>query len=67
MRLPKVTPEKEDIDYTRAQQIVDYAHEHGINYFDTAHMYHGGMSEEFVGHALKNITGPVIFWQPRCR
>ncbi|SDN89892.1 aldo/keto reductase [Acetanaerobacterium elongatum] len=61
MRLPKVTPEKEDIDYTRAQQIVDYAYEHGINYFDTAHMYHGGMSEEFVGHALKKYNRSSYF------
>lgn len=53
MRLPKISPDKEDIDYTKAQEIVDYAFAHGINYFDTAHMYHGGKSEEFVGHALK--------------
>lgn len=61
MRLPKVTPEKDDIDYPRAQQIVDYAYEHGINYFDTAHMYHGGMSEEFVGHALKKYDRSSYF------
>lgn len=53
MRLPKITPDKEDIDYEKAQEIVDYAFASGINYFDTAHMYHDGMSEEFVGHALK--------------
>nr|WP_319488838.1 aldo/keto reductase [uncultured Caproiciproducens sp.] len=53
MRLPKTSPDKEDIDYDKAQEIVDYALSHGINYIDTAHMYHGGKSEEFVGHALK--------------
>lgn len=53
MRLPKVSPDKDDIDYEKAQEIVDYAYAHGVNYFDTAHMYHGGKSEEFVGHALK--------------
>lgn len=53
MRLPKVSPDKEDIDYKKAQEIIDYAFAHGVNYFDTAHMYHGGQSEVFVGHALK--------------
>lgn len=52
MRLPLVTPEKPDIDYERAQEIVDYAIAHGVNYFDTAYGYHGGKSQHFVGHAL---------------
>lgn len=53
MRLPRTNPEKADIDYARAQEMVDYAYSHGVNYFDTAFMYHDGMSEEFLGHALK--------------
>lgn len=53
MRLPKVSPEKADIDYDRAQEIVDYAYANGINYFDTAYMYHEGQSEKFIGQALK--------------
>jgi len=53
MRLPKMNPDKEDIDYEKAQEMVDYALANGINYIDTAHMYHDGASEEFVGHALK--------------
>ncbi len=61
MRLPKVSPDKEDIDYARAQEIVDYAFAHGINYFDTAHMYHGGKSEEFVGHALQKYDRNSYF------
>lgn len=51
MRLPK-TPEGE-IDEKRAQEIVDYAYESGVNYFDTAYMYHDGKSESFIGKALK--------------
>lgn len=53
MRLPKLSPEKEEIDYAEAQKLVDYAFEHGVNYFDTAYRYHGGDSELFVGQALK--------------
>lgn len=52
MRLPKISPDKEDIDYEKAAEIVDYAYTHGINYFDTAYPYHGGKSEIFVGDVL---------------
>lgn len=53
MRLPKIYPDKDDIDYEKAQEIIDYAFSAGINYFDTAHGYHGGQSQIFLGHALK--------------
>lgn len=33
-------------------QLVDYAIEHGVNYFDTAPMYMGGRSEVLMGEAL---------------
>ena len=33
-------------------QLVDYAIEHGVNYFDTAPMYMRGRSEELTGEAL---------------
>ena len=39
MRLPQ-TPDKA-IDETELQRMVDYAVEHGVNYFDTAYPYHG--------------------------
>ena len=53
MRLPKIDPDKDDIDYEKAQEIIDYAYSHGVNYFDTAYGYHGGKSELFVGEAMK--------------
>ncbi len=53
MRLPKINPDKEDIDYDKAQEMIDYALAHGINYIDTAFPYHAKTSEDFVGHALK--------------
>lgn len=41
------------IDRARAQAIIDFAMEHGVNYFDTAYVYHSGASETFLGEALK--------------
>lgn len=53
MRLPKVSPDKQDIDYPEAQKLIDYAYAHGVNYYDTAYVYHDQKSETFVGHALQ--------------
>ena len=53
MRLPKVEGENEKIDRKRAEEMIDYAMAHGINYYDTAYRYHGGESELFIGEALK--------------
>jgi len=50
MRLP-VTGDK-NIDEARAQEMIDFAMESGINYYDTAYRYHGGQSELFIGKAL---------------
>jgi predicted aldo/keto reductase-like oxidoreductase len=41
------------IDREKAQAIIDYAITKGINYFDTAYVYHNGESEKFLGEALK--------------
>ena len=54
MRLPMDAGGK--IDYAKAQEIIDYAYEYGVNYFDTAYMYHGGESETFIGTALKKYS-----------
>ncbi len=54
MRLPTTGPERDaPIDEEKAQAIIDYAYEHGVTYYDTAYMYHGGESERFIGKALK--------------
>lgn len=46
-------PEKDGkIDREKAQKMVDAAISRGVNYFDTAYMYCGGESENFVGDAL---------------
>ncbi|MDO4339591.1 MAG: aldo/keto reductase [Eubacteriales bacterium] len=53
MRLPiKADEPGQPIDYDRAKAIIDEAMKQGINYYDTAYIYHNGKSEEFVGKAL---------------
>ena len=51
MRLPTVG-EHGPIDERKARELIEYAYEHGINYYDTAYRYHNGESERFVGKVL---------------
>ncbi len=44
MRLPN--------NQEQVNELVDYAIEHGVNYYDTAPMYMGGQSEVLMGNAL---------------
>jgi len=46
MRLPLLPGETDGsaIDEKRVDEMVDYAMAHGVNYFDTAYPYHGGLS-----------------------
>jgi len=50
MRLP--THEDKNIDMPRFIEMVDYYMNNGMNYFDTAYMYHGGQSEGAVKAAV---------------
>ena len=51
MRLP-LQEDGKTIDEAQLDQMVGWAMEHGVNYFDTAYPYHGGMSEILLGKAL---------------
>ena len=51
MRWP--TLESGEIDQEMVNRLVDYAIEHGVNYFDTSPAYCKGMSERATGIALK--------------
>jgi hypothetical protein len=51
MRMPQTEP-KGPIDWKSAVELIEYAYEHGVNYFDTAYFYHSGESEPFIGKAL---------------
>lgn len=53
MRLPVMEGDDSRIDEQAVFEMVDYAMEHGINYYDTAWGYHNGNSELVIGKALK--------------
>ncbi len=53
MRLPVVGGDDAVIDEASAEELVAYAMEHGVNYYDTAWGYHSGNSELVMGRALK--------------
>ncbi len=53
MRLPLAQPDQPEIDLPAAQALIDLAMAQGVNYYDTAYMYHEGLSEPFLGQALK--------------
>ena len=56
MRLPRVvgqSPDSAPVDREKAYELIRYAAEHGINYFDTAYGYHRETSEEILGEALE--------------
>ncbi len=52
MRLPVVDGKDGQIDEKAAAEMIDYAYQNGINYFDTAWGYHDGHSELTAGKYL---------------
>ena len=52
MRLPVTGDDAASIDEEQVDRMVDYCLSHGVNYFDTAYPYHGGMSEKVIGRSL---------------
>ncbi len=52
MRLPVLGGDDSAIDEAAAAEMIDYAYQNGINYFDTAWGYHNGNSELVAGKYL---------------
>lgn len=69
MRLPqykdtgndKHAGNEEDIDQDQVNRLVDYAIEHGVNYFDTSPAYCRGLSERATGIALSRHDRKKFF------
>ncbi|MDR1471902.1 MAG: aldo/keto reductase [Synergistaceae bacterium] len=59
MRLP--VDSAGEIDRAAGFDMVDHAIANGVNYFDTAYVYHGGKSELFMGEALERHPRDSFF------
>jgi len=59
MRFPTLKDGK--IDEKQSLEMLNYAYEHGVNYFDTAWPYHDGDSEPFVGKFLAGKPREKIY------
>ncbi|MCL2343024.1 MAG: aldo/keto reductase [Firmicutes bacterium] len=71
MRFPTTTEGK--IDVPKAEEIIDLCYAGGVNYFDTAYLYHGGESEPVIGKALSKYPRDSYFlatklppWKVKC-
>jgi predicted aldo/keto reductase-like oxidoreductase len=74
MRMPPAIEGRRFIDRDKGAELVDYALEQGINYFDTAYVYHGCTSEDFTGWALSrhkredfNLATKLPIWMINTR
>lgn len=68
MRLPLVGQDnplamfdpKIPIDEAQVTEMIEYALDQGIDYFDTAYMYHGGNSEKLIGRILSSFRDRIM-------
>lgn len=61
MRLPIIGESMKDIDIPETVRMIRYAVDQGVNYIDTAYVYHEGHSEEAVAKALKDGYREKVF------
>lgn len=60
MRLP-ILQDSKQIDIIAVKQMVKYAMDNGINYFDTAWGYHDGQSEKVMGEVLSDYPRETFY------
>ncbi|MCL2856410.1 MAG: aldo/keto reductase [Oscillospiraceae bacterium] len=56
MRFPVDGEDLANINVEKTYEMLDHAFENGVNYFDTAYMYHNHASEAFLGKALARYS-----------
>ena len=56
MRLPLLPDSTGAVDEEQVAQMVRYAADHGVNYYDTAYPYHESKAESIIGKALKQLS-----------
>ena len=63
MRWPMIKDEngRDIVDQETTDRLIDYAIEHGVNYFDTAPVYLQGQSESATGRSLKRYPRESYF------
>jgi uncharacterized protein len=61
MRLPIIDGNAAAINEPEAARLLHAAIDYGVNYVDTAFPYHQGMSEPFVGRALKDAHRDKVY------
>ena len=65
VRLPVVRSNQKKIDRVLAEKIFDYCYRHGVNFFDSGYVYHGGDSEKFLGPVLSKHPRESFFFSDK--
>lgn len=60
MRFPILEEDNSKINKNEAMKMLQYLYENGVNYFDTAYVYHGQTSEELLGEFLQTIDRKAV-------